>query len=128
MHFFHTFTVPLTSIKSTPFILTPQQLAQLTQSGILKVAPASTTRVLAAQPQPIVIKSEPAISPMTTGLTTVQPMTSQATVQPMTSQATYSVITSHSNSDVSTNHHNANNKGLGFLNLTSWDVTSFYMQ
>ena len=50
---------------TTPFVLTPQQLAQLTQSGIIKVAasPAvstvTPTRLIAASsPAPLVIKNE----------------------------------------------------------------------
>jgi len=83
-------------------VLTPQQLAQLTQSGIIKVSgptSLSATRVLASHPlptpQPIVIKSEPAVgpsSPLSAGLPTVQTITPQP--------ATYSVQTMVSS------HHN----------------------
>jgi hypothetical protein len=93
--------VPVPSLKLTPFVLTPQQLAQLTQSGIIKVASAPTaapTRVLASQSlQPIVIKSEPAIasSPLTAGLPTVQSISPQTTYSVQTM-----VSSSHGNSDV----------------------------
>jgi hypothetical protein len=64
-------------MKTTPFVLTSQQLAQLTQSGILKIAatpaatplapaPASNPRLVstaypASSLPPLVIKSEPSV-------------------------------------------------------------------
>lgn len=57
-----------TNTASSPLILTSQQLAQLTQNGVLKVATATSTNATSAS-SPIVIKQEPAssISPLNAG-------------------------------------------------------------
>jgi hypothetical protein len=94
---------PVTSFKSAPLILTSQQLAQLTQSGMLKMSTPSSSgtittttsstmcRVLSPashQMSPILIKTEPNCSPLSSGLPT------------MTSHTRYAVHMSSKDSDV----------------------------